>query len=102
MVKIDREFIRDICSNTVDLAITTAITELAHELGMEVVAEGIEDRETLEAVASAGVRYAQGYFLGRPGPIVPGGPLSRLTKRTRITDRRLPSRNVTRAIPAEH
>lgn len=78
LVKIDREFIRDICGSAADLAITTAITQLSHELGMEVVAEGIEDRETLEAVTSVGVRYAQGYFLGRPGPLLPGGPLSRL------------------------
>ena len=88
---------------------------------MEVVAEGIEDRETLEAVTAAGVRYAQGYFLGRPAPIVPGGPLSRLTMpapdaasgqrlpgaspfrvRSRITDRRRPSRNAARALPADH
>ena len=73
VVKIDREFIRDICTDTADLAITTAITKLAHELGMEVVAEGIEDGETLQAVTSAGVRYAQGYFLGRPAPIAPAG-----------------------------
>ena len=121
VVKIDREFIRDICSSGADLAITTAITKLAHELGMDVVAEGIEDRETLEAVVSAGVRYAQGYFLGRPAPIVPGGPLSRLRApappsesgkalhgesplrvRTRITDRRLPRRNAARPLPADH
>lgn len=72
VVKVDREFIRDICSNTADLAITTAITRLAHELGMEVVAEGIENRETLAAVAEVGVHYAQGYLLGRPAPIAPG------------------------------
>jgi diguanylate cyclase (GGDEF)-like protein len=80
LVKIDREFIRDICGSVADLAITTAITQLSHRLGMEVVAEGIEDRETLEAVVSVGVRYAQGYFLGRPGPLAPGDPLSRLNR----------------------
>jgi diguanylate cyclase (GGDEF)-like protein len=69
VVKIDREFIRDISSDTTDLAITSAITGLAHELGIDVIAEGVEDPEALAAVASAGVRYAQGYLLGRPAPI---------------------------------
>ena len=68
-VKIDREFIRGICHDSTDLAITTAIAGLAAELGMETVAEGVEDAETLEAVAAAGVRYAQGYFIGRPAPM---------------------------------
>jgi diguanylate cyclase (GGDEF)-like protein len=69
MVKIDREFISDICRATTDLAITTAISRLVRELGIDAVAEGVEDHPTLAAVASAGVRYAQGYYLGRPGPI---------------------------------
>jgi diguanylate cyclase (GGDEF)-like protein len=118
IVKIDREFIRDISTDGTDLAITTAIAKLAHQLGMDVVAEGIEDRETLEMVTSAGIRYAQGYFVGRPTAMVPGGPLSRLPMpspegtahtgepllrgRSRITDRRALSRNATRALPADH
>lgn len=69
VVKIDREFIRDINSDATDLAITSAITGLAHGLGIDVIAEGVEDSDGLAAVASAGVRYAQGYFLGRPAPI---------------------------------
>jgi diguanylate cyclase (GGDEF)-like protein len=72
VLKIDREFIRDISSDPTDLAITTAITGLAHELGIDVIAEGVEHPDGLSAVASAGVRYAQGYLLGRPAPIEPG------------------------------
>jgi EAL domain-containing protein (putative c-di-GMP-specific phosphodiesterase class I) len=64
-------FIRDIGSDTTDLAITSAITRLAHELGIDVIAEGVEEPEALAAVASAGVRYAEGYLLGRPAPIAP-------------------------------
>jgi EAL domain-containing protein (putative c-di-GMP-specific phosphodiesterase class I) len=69
VVKIDREFIRDISGDPTDLAITTAITGLAHKLGIDVIAEGVEHPDGLSAVASAGVRYAQGYLLGRPAPI---------------------------------
>ncbi|HWD69396.1 MAG TPA: bifunctional diguanylate cyclase/phosphodiesterase [Solirubrobacteraceae bacterium] len=72
VVKIDREFIRDISSNTTDFAITSAITGLAHELGIDVIAEGVEDPDGRAAVVSAGVRYAQGYLLGRPAAIEPG------------------------------
>jgi EAL domain-containing protein (putative c-di-GMP-specific phosphodiesterase class I) len=71
VVKIDREFIRDISRDTTDRAITTAILGLADELNIETIAEGVEDWATLHTVASVGVRYAQGYLFGRPGPVAP-------------------------------
>jgi diguanylate cyclase (GGDEF)-like protein len=71
VVKIDREFIRDISHNPTDRAITTAIVGLAGELGIETIAEGVEDWDTLHTLASVGVRYAQGYLFGRPGPVAP-------------------------------
>jgi diguanylate cyclase (GGDEF)-like protein len=69
VVKIDRQFIGNFSQDRTNLAVTMAVTHLARELGMEAVAEGIEDHETLAVVASAGVRYAQGSLLGRPAPI---------------------------------
>jgi diguanylate cyclase (GGDEF)-like protein len=69
VVKIDREFIRDIATDTTDLAITTAIANLTRELGIDAVAEGVEDQAALSVVASTGVRYAQGYLLGEPAPV---------------------------------
>jgi diguanylate cyclase (GGDEF)-like protein len=72
VVKIDREFIREISTNPTDRAITTAIAGLAQQLAIDVIAEGVEDPEALAAVTSTGVRYAQGYLFGRPGPIEPG------------------------------
>lgn len=74
VVKIDREFIGDFNRDRTNLAVTMAVTHLARELGMDTAAEGIEDHETLAVVSAAGVRYAQGYLLGRPAPIAPVTP----------------------------
>jgi len=74
VVKIDREFIGNFRNDRTNLAVTMAVTHLARELGMETVAEGIEDQESLSLVTAAGVRYAQGYLLGRPAPIMPSTP----------------------------
>jgi diguanylate cyclase (GGDEF)-like protein len=68
-VKIDAEFVRDVCSDENDRAIVRVISEIAHVLGKETIAEGVEDRETLEILRAQGVDHAQGYFIGRPGPI---------------------------------
>jgi EAL domain-containing protein (putative c-di-GMP-specific phosphodiesterase class I) len=46
----------------------------ADELGATIIAEGIETAEELRTLRSLGVRYGQGYYLGRPGPL-PARPL---------------------------
>ena len=68
ILKIDREFIGHFAADRTNLAVTMALTHLAREIGMETVAEGIEDHQTLKVVASMGVRYAQGFLLGPPAP----------------------------------
>ena len=70
-VKIDGSFVRELRHKETDQRLVKAITQMAHDLGKEVVAEFVEDGETLELLRSFGVELAQGYFLGRPGP----GPL---------------------------
>jgi EAL domain-containing protein (putative c-di-GMP-specific phosphodiesterase class I) len=45
-----------------------ALTELFHSMGLDVVAEYVEDENTLQFLAEIGVDYAQGYFVGRPVP----------------------------------
>ena len=67
-LKIDRSFIRDIPFDTNALSLTRALVSLAHGLGVEVVVEGVETREQLEAVREMGCDMAQGYYLGRPAP----------------------------------
>ena len=48
--------------------LVTALVRYAHDLGIRVVAEGIETAGELELVRQLGSDYAQGYFLGRPAP----------------------------------
>jgi len=67
-LKIDASFIRGLVTDPQDRQIVRAIVDLARGLGRATIAEGVEDRETLEVVRSLGVDYAQGYFLGRPVP----------------------------------
>jgi diguanylate cyclase (GGDEF)-like protein len=68
-VKIDHSFIRDIARNEGSLKIVRAIVMLAHSLGLEVTAEGIENEEQLAAVRGEGCDCVQGYFTGVPMPL---------------------------------
>jgi EAL domain-containing protein (putative c-di-GMP-specific phosphodiesterase class I) len=67
-VKIDRSFVTSMLSDPADAAIVRAIVALAHELGMLVVAEGVEDEGTWDALAALGCDTIQGYALSRPLP----------------------------------
>jgi EAL domain-containing protein (putative c-di-GMP-specific phosphodiesterase class I) len=65
-LKIDRVFVTNIQRRERDLAIVRATVELAHKLGMTVVAEGVEDIATLETLNAIGCDGAQGYAIARP------------------------------------
>lgn len=65
-IKIDQSFIKGIPNNPNDIAITTAFISLAHHLGLEVVAEGIETAEQVQFLASENCDIVQGYFLSHP------------------------------------
>jgi len=65
-VKIDRSFVASCLEDRSASAILVGATRLAHDLGVEVVAEGVETQEQLEFVRQAGCDAAQGYFLARP------------------------------------
>ncbi|MEM9466704.1 MAG: EAL domain-containing protein [Actinomycetota bacterium] len=64
-VKIDRAFIHP----EPDIELIRVIVDIAGTLGMRTVAEGIERQDQLDAVTELGVDYAQGFFLGEPGPL---------------------------------
>jgi EAL domain-containing protein (putative c-di-GMP-specific phosphodiesterase class I) len=68
-LKIDREFIVGLRSRPRDKAIVRLITMLAHGLRVKVIAEGVEDEETVNELASLGVDMAQGYYFSRPLPL---------------------------------
>lgn len=65
-VKIDRHFIEHIDEDPVKREFVRSIQEIAQELGCRVVAEGIETAAELAAVQALGIRFGQGYYLGRP------------------------------------
>jgi EAL domain-containing protein (putative c-di-GMP-specific phosphodiesterase class I) len=67
-VKIDRQFVIPMTTDHRREAIVRATIALGHDLGFEVVAEGVEDRETWELLGALGCDVAQGYHLARPMP----------------------------------
>ena len=67
-LKIDRSFIRDMLSDEQDAVIVQSTLGLAHSFGLEVVAEGVEDGKTLEALQNLNCEQAQGFFISRPIP----------------------------------
>ncbi|MEJ6006002.1 EAL domain-containing protein [Paucibacter sp. AS339] len=66
VIKIDQRFVRQLQPGAKDLALCKAIITMAHELGMQVVAEGIETEEQRDLLLAAGCDYGQGYLFARP------------------------------------
>lgn len=86
-LKLDRSFIHGLVSSpdTRNQALVRSTIELAHSLGLRVVAEGIEDEETFELLTELGTDLAQGYLISRPLPASEldlGGDRFQLSRRT--------------------
>jgi diguanylate cyclase len=64
-LKIDKSFVTSVCENENDRIMVRSTINLAHELGLSVVAEGVENAATLELLRTLGCDYAQGYFIGK-------------------------------------
>ena len=85
-IKVDRSFVLNMLKNSSDEAIVRSTIELAHNLGLRAIAEGVEDEPTLDRLRELGCDLAQGYFMGRPMPLLQlgewlqsspwGGPLA--------------------------
>jgi diguanylate cyclase (GGDEF)-like protein len=67
-IKIDRSFVADMCENASDATIVRSTIDLARNLGLEVVAEGVETEETWAALRAQGCTLAQGYLISKPLP----------------------------------
>lgn len=65
-VKIDRSYIHNLDTDTTNLSIVQALTTVAHALGKEIIAEGIENETVAKVLHKLGVEYGQGYLLGPP------------------------------------
>ncbi len=74
-VKIDRSFVSRMTTDSTDAAIVGATIQLAHNIGVRVVAEGVEDQATWAALAECGCELVQGYALSRPLPAAEVEPL---------------------------
>ena len=74
-LKIDRSFVQDITRSSRERAIVRSVVGMAQGLGLDLVAEGIETREQLTALAELGCTEFQGYYFSRPLPI---GEIERL------------------------
>jgi EAL domain-containing protein (putative c-di-GMP-specific phosphodiesterase class I) len=74
VLKIDQSFIAGMASDRRDAAIVRSTIALAHDLGLEVIAEGVETGEHLTELLAAGCDVGQGFYFGRPVPL--GAPLA--------------------------
>ena len=70
-LKLDRSLINDLTGPDGDRAamVVRTLTDLAGHLGVEVLAEGVEEEAQRDVLVDAGIQLAQGYFFGRPGPL---------------------------------
>jgi EAL domain-containing protein (putative c-di-GMP-specific phosphodiesterase class I) len=67
-LKVDRSFVGHMASSNSDAVIVRSTIDLGHNLGLHVVAEGVETRDAWEKLKALGCDTAQGYHLGRPMP----------------------------------
>lgn len=74
-IKLDIFLVHDIHKDPVKRAVVAGMVGVASQIGGKVIAEGVETAEDLRVLFELGVEWAQGYYLGRPGPI-PSGVLS--------------------------
>lgn len=65
-IKIDQSFVRNLVPSSTDLALCKAIIVMAHELGMKVIAEGVETAQQRDLLVAAGCDHGQGYLFARP------------------------------------
>ena len=65
-LKVDRSFVSNMLERPKDRKIVKAIIDLAHNFSMRVVAEGVEDNETADALQELGADLLQGYWFSKP------------------------------------
>ena len=68
-VKIDGCFVKSLASNAKDYAIVKSIHDVCRVMGIETVAEFVENQEIIDRLKHIGINYAQGYAIGRPKPL---------------------------------
>ena len=71
MLKLDESLVLTLAKDAHDREFAKAICGLAHAIGLDVIAEFVQDEETMKFLGEIGVKYAQGYYLGKPEPFPP-------------------------------
>ncbi len=64
-LKIDGFFVKDICEDSIDYAMVKSINEIGHEMGLQTIAEFVENKNILDKLNTIGVDFAQGYYFGK-------------------------------------
>jgi EAL domain-containing protein (putative c-di-GMP-specific phosphodiesterase class I) len=77
VIKIDKSFVIEMAVDPSDAAIVRSTIDLAHNLGLRVVAEGVESEDAWRHLEALGCDFAQGYYLSRP---LPGDAATRLIR----------------------
>ena len=75
-MKIDKGFVDGLASDPADRAVVRAVVDIAHTLGLKVVAEGVEQEEQQGILRALGVDEVQGYLHARPMPALEVGALA--------------------------
>jgi EAL domain-containing protein (putative c-di-GMP-specific phosphodiesterase class I) len=68
-LKIDGGFVKDMMRDPIDHAMVEAIHSIGHVMGLQTIAESVEDERILARLKAIGVNYAQGYAVGKPRPL---------------------------------
>jgi EAL domain-containing protein (putative c-di-GMP-specific phosphodiesterase class I) len=66
VLKIDGQFVKEIAKNPIDREMVRAIHQVGQSMGIQTVAEFVEDEEIVQVLSEIGVQYAQGYHIGKP------------------------------------
>jgi EAL domain-containing protein (putative c-di-GMP-specific phosphodiesterase class I) len=68
VLKMDRRFVRNVTRDKMDIQMVALVMDIARNLGIPVIAEGVETKEQLGLLKDLGCAYAQGYYFSRPIP----------------------------------
>jgi EAL domain-containing protein (putative c-di-GMP-specific phosphodiesterase class I) len=77
LIKLDLTLIRDIHADRSKQALAAGLIAFAEKSGASIIAEGVEQQLEMRALVELGVRYGQGHFFGKPGPLEPKTPRRR-------------------------
>ena len=67
-LKLDGILVKNLAENESDREFVAALAKLAHDIGVEIIAEFVQDEATMEFLAECKIEYAQGYYIGEPEP----------------------------------